>query len=134
MAKRIINVAGDYIAEQNFNGTYIAHAEHVHTQQGESAQPIIAEDVEFEEIQTYCSYLDIEGITKAGIWKVEQVQKKLEDASQKEACEFVDFLRDYENKNYLNFLGHSKRQVFQTLRAELPMMRKYGESNFYNYF
>lgn len=93
-----------------------------------------AEDVDFEEVPPYCSYLDIEGITKTGIWKVEQVQKKLEDKSQRDAKEFVEFLRDYEKKNYFNFLGHNKRQVFHTLRAELPMMRKYSESNFYSYF
>lgn len=93
-----------------------------------------AEDVEFEEVPRFCSYLDIDGIKDAGIWTVDQVQQKLEEASQKEAGEFVKFLRDYEKKNYLDFQGHSKRQVFHTLRAELPMMRKYGESNFYSYF
>ena len=92
------------------------------------------EDVAFEEVASYCSYLDIEGITKAGIWTVEQVQTKLEEASQKDAGEFCDFLHDFEKKNYLDFHGHNKRQVFHTLRAELPMMRKYGESNFYSYF
>lgn len=93
-----------------------------------------AEDVEFEEVPLYCSYLNIEGIAETGVWKAEQVQKKLEQASQKEASEFVKFLRDFEKKNYLDFLGHNKRQVYKTLRAELPMMRKYGESNFYSYF
>ncbi len=93
-----------------------------------------AEDVEFEEVPPFCSYLNIEGIKEAGIWTVEQVQKKLEEASQKDAGDFVKFLRDFEKKNYLDFLGHSKRQVFHTLRAELPMMRTYGESNFYSYF
>lgn len=93
-----------------------------------------AEDVEFEEVPPYCSYLNIDGIKTAGIWTVEQVQKKLEEASIKGADEFVAFLRDFEKKDYLDFQGHSKRQVFHTLRAELPMMRKYGESNFYAYF
>ena len=93
-----------------------------------------AEDVEFEEVPPYCSYLNIDGIKKVGIWTVEQVQKKLEEKSQLGADEFVEFLRDYEEKDYLDFLGHSKRQVFHTLRSELPMMRKYGESNFYAYF
>ena len=90
--------------------------------------------MEFEEVPRHCSYLNIEGIKNTGIWTVEQVQQKLEEESQKEAGEFVVFLRDYEHKKYLNFLGHSKRQVFHTLRAELHMMRKYGESNFYSYF
>ena len=51
---RIINVAGDYIASQTI-GTYIAHAEHVHTDQPSSEWPSCsgskpAEDVAFEEV------------------------------------------------------------------------------------
>lgn len=111
---------------------------HYHTYGNDEKQIYVpqnkAEDVEFEEIAPYCSYLNIEGIKKAGIWTVLQVQKTLEEKSQKDVNEFVEFLRDYEKKDYLNFLGHSKRQVFRTLRAELPMMRKYSESNFYSYF
>ena len=47
---RNIYVAGNYIASQTV-GTYIAHAEHVHTNQpDEASEPRIAEDVEFEEV------------------------------------------------------------------------------------
>ena len=47
---RHIYVAGDYIASQTF-GTYIAHAEHVHTNQPDKAsEPRMAEDVAFEEV------------------------------------------------------------------------------------
>ena len=50
--QRNIYVAGNYIASQSF-GTYIAHAEHVHTQQPDKAsEPRIAEDVEFEEVRS----------------------------------------------------------------------------------
>ena len=55
-------------------------------------------------------------------------------ASQKEAKEFVAFLRDFEKKSYLNFHGDNKRKIYNTLRAQLPMMRPYSESNFYAYF
>ena len=92
------------------------------------------EDVAFEEVPVYCRYLDIEAIKNAGIWFPAQVQEQLEKASEKDAKEFVAFLRDYERKKYLNFHGEGKRKVFNTLRAELPMMRKYTESNFYTYF
>ena len=47
---RIINVAGNFIAEQHI-GTYIAHAEHVHTNQPD-ANPRIAEDVDFEDLSS----------------------------------------------------------------------------------
>ena len=132
--QRHIYVAGDYIASQTF-GTYIAHAEHVHTQQPDaSSEPRIAEDVAFEEMPVYCVYLDIEAIKSAGIWTPAQVQEQLEKASEKDANEFAAFLRDYEKKTYLNFHGDSKRKVYNTLRAQLPMMRDYKESNFYAYF
>ena len=130
----IINVAGNYIAEQNI-GTYIERAEHVHTQQPEDpSQPHIAEDVDFEEISTYCSYLDLDAIIKKGLQTPENLQLQLEKASEKDAKEFVAFLRDLEKKNYINFHGDNKRKIFQTLRAELPMMRDYTEGNFYFYF
>jgi hypothetical protein len=131
---RHIYVAGDYIASQTF-GTYIAHAEHVHTNQPDKAsEPRMAEDVAFEEVPVYCVYLDIDAIKQAGIWMPAQIQEQLENASQKEAKEFVAFLRDFEKKTYLNFHGDNKRKVYNTLRAQLPMMRAYTESNFYTYF
>ena len=131
---RNIFVAGNYIASQSF-GTYIAHAEHVHTSQPDKAsEPRISEDVEFEEMPSYCVYLDIDAIKRAGIWTPAMVQQQLEKASQKDAKEFVAFLRDFEKKTYLNFHGDNKRKVYTTLRAQLPMMRDYTESNFYTYF
>lgn len=131
---RNIFVAGDYIASQSF-GTYIAHAEHVHTSQPDDAsEPRISEEVEFEEMPVFCVYLDIDAIKRAGIWTPAQIQEQLENACQKEAKEFVAFLRDFEKKNYLNFHGDNKRKIYNTLRAQLPMMRPYSEKNFYSYF
>jgi len=132
--QRNIYVAGNYIASQTF-GTYIAHAEHVHTLQPDDlSEPRIAEDVEFEEMPVYCVYLDIDAIKRAGIWTPAMVQEQLEKASEKDAKEFVAFLRDFEKKTYLNFHGDNKRKIYNTLRAQLPMMRDYTESNFYTYF
>lgn len=132
--QRNIYVAGNYIASQTF-GTYIAHAEHVHTLQPEDlSEPRIAEEVEFEEVPVYCVYIDIDAIKRAGIWTPAMVQEQLEKASEKDAKEFVAFLRDFEKKTYLNFHGDNKRKIYNTLRAQLPMMRDYTESNFYTYF
>lgn len=132
--QRNIYVAGNYIANQSF-GTYIAHAEHVHTDQPDTlSEPRTAEDVAFEEMPVYCDYLDIDAIKRAGIWTPAQIQQQLEHASEKEAKEFVAFLRDFEKKSYLNFHGDNKRKIYNTLRAQLPMMRPYSEKNFYSYF
>lgn len=101
--------------------------EHTHNQTD-------AEDVEYEEVLTYCTYLDIEQINASGIRKPLEVQQMLEEASTRDAKVFAKFLRDFERLHYLNFHGHTKRKVFNTLRAELPMMRRYKESNFYAAF
>ena len=130
--QRNIFVAGNYIANQSF-GTYIAHAEHVHTNQSDS-KPEEAEDVQYEEVPVYCIYLDIDAIKRAAIWTPAMVQEQLEKSSEKEAKEFVAFLRDFEKKSYLNFHGDNKRKIYNTLRAQLPMMRSYSEKNFYSYF
>ena len=125
------------------NGPYFAHAEvdtlifakgDVFTAQKPSQQTHPTEDVAFEEMPVYCVYLDIDAIKRTGIWTPAQVQGQLEKASEKDAKEFAAFLRDFEKKTYLNFHGDSKRKVYNTLRAQLPMMRDYKESNFYAYF
>ena len=112
------------------------HEHSLHFQVLKTFQSLLGtEDVtEFEEVPVYCRYLDPETIRRTGIWTPAQVQQKLEEASEKEAKEFVAFLRDYERKGYLCFHGESKRKIFQTLRQQLPMMRNYSEANFYAYF
>jgi len=96
--------------------------------------PENAQDVAFEEVPAYCVYIDIDAIKRAGIWTPAMVQEQLEKASEKDAKEFVAFLRDFEKKTYLNFHEDNKRKIYNTLRAQLPMMRPYSESNFYAYF
>lgn len=132
--QRNIYVAGNYIAEQHIDTQFVGGT-HTHVQSTHNKPYSAAEEItEFEEMPLYCTYLDIENIKKTGIWTLEQVQQKLEQASEKDAKEFGTFLRDYEKKGYLNFHGESKRKVFLTLRQQLPMMRNYTEANFYAYF
>ena len=111
---RTIYVAGDYIAEQHID-TLIAHAEHVHTGlKSERMKDLTSEgteDVPFEEVPVYCTYLDVEAIRHAGIWTPADIQEQLEQASEKDAKTFVAFLRNMEKKTYLNFHGDNKRKV-----------------------
>ena len=135
--QRNIYVAGNYIAEQHIDTQFIGGT-HTHVEPSTVSNQTSAfstEDVtEFEEVPVYCRYLDPEAIRRTGIWTPAQVQQKLEEASEKDAKEFVAFLRDFERKGYLCFHGESKRKIFQTLRQQLPMMRNYSEANFYAYF
>ena len=67
---RIINVAGNFIAEQHI-GTYIAHAEHVHTNRPDT-QPRIAEDVEFEDVTNPAKAPSMDQLTKVFTFKYRQ--------------------------------------------------------------
>lgn len=73
---RIINVAGNFIAEQHI-GTYIAHAEHIHTNQPSSERPSCsgsksAEDVEFEEMTNPDKAPSMDQLTKVFTFKYRQ--------------------------------------------------------------
>ncbi len=120
-------------------GELVLGDKHVHYHTGKEENETekaarVAEDVEYEEITTYCSYLDKEKIEATHLRTPMEVQQQLEEASRKDAKDFCEFLRKNEKLGYLDFQGHTKRDIFKTLRAELPMMRQYKESNFYGAF
>ncbi len=92
------------------------------------------EDVTFEEINTYCRYLDIEAIKQRGIRTLDEVQTNLEEKSKEDARVFVTFLREQIKLGYINFHGDKIATVFDNLHDDLPMMRNYSKNNFYTYF
>ena len=92
------------------------------------------EDVTFEEINTYCRYLDIEAIKQRGIRTPAEVQANLEEKSKEDARVFVTFLREQIKLGYINFHGDKIATVFDNLHDDLPMMRNYSKNNFYTYF
>lgn len=84
---RIINVGGNYIAEQHI-GTYIAHAEHVYTNQPDT-QPRIAEDVEFEDVTTPAKAPSMDQLVKVFTFKYRQ---------ELAFSLLIDFLADEKNR------------------------------------
>lgn len=92
------------------------------------------EDVEFEEINTYCRYLDIEEIKRKGIRTPAEVQEQLEKKSKEDGKTFAIFLREQIGLGYINFHGDKIAEVFANLHTDLPMMRDYTINNFYTYF
>lgn len=92
------------------------------------------EDVTFEEINTYCRYLDIEAIKHRGIRTPADVQTNLEEKSKEDARVFVTFLREQIGLGYINFHDDKIATVFDNLHNDLPMMRNYSKNNFYTYF
>ena len=85
---RIINVAGNFIAEQHI-GTYIAHAEHVHTNQPD-AQPRIAEDVDFEDVTSPANTPSMDILAKVFTFKYRQ---------ELAFSLLIDFLADEKNRS-----------------------------------
>ncbi len=100
----------------------------------ESKQNRDIEDVTFEEINTYCRYLDIEAIKQRGIRTPAEVQANLEEKSKEDARVFVNFLREQIGLGYINFHDDKIATVFDNLHDDLPMMRNYSKNNFYTYF
>lgn len=92
------------------------------------------EDVEFEEINTYCRYLDIEEIKRKGIRTPAEVQELLEQKSKEDGKTFATFLREQIGLGYINFHKDETSVIFAHLHEDLPMMRNYSRSNFYTYF
>ena len=92
------------------------------------------EDVEFEEINTYCRYLNIEEIKRKGIRTPAEVQELLEQKSKEDGKTFATFLREQIGLGYINFHGDETSVIFTHLHDDLPMMRNYSRSNFYTYF
>lgn len=92
------------------------------------------EDVTFEEINTYCRYLDFEAIKQRGIRTPAEVQANLEEKSKEDARVFVTFLREQIGLGYINFHDDKIATVFDNLHDDLPMMRNYSKNNFYTYF
>lgn len=86
---RIINVAGNFIAEQHI-GTYIAHAEHFHTNQPDNtSEPRIAEDVEFEDMTNPAKAPSMDQLAKVFTFKYRQ---------ELAFSLLIDFLADEKNR------------------------------------
>lgn len=116
----------------NWN-VFNAPGEEQKTAQKEDPQRKV-EDVEFEEINTYCRYLDIEEIKRKGIRTPAEVQEQLEQKSKEDGKSFATFLREQIKLKYINFHGDKIAVVFANLHEDLPMMRDYTINNFYTYF
>jgi hypothetical protein len=52
------------------------------------------------------------------------------NATKGTAPELAAFLKRYKAQGILNFMRHSKRQIYDNLRAHYPEMRDYDYPNF----
>lgn len=101
-----------------------------------------AEDIQAEEIATkqeqptkgLCPYIQVDRLNEMGVYTPEQFNQLLSEKTQMPAPDLAAFLRKHEKSGYLNYGTHNKRQVFDTLHAYYPDMKKYTYPNFCLYF
>lgn len=96
-------------------------------------QPV-CEDIEpiqsQEDVNKYCEYICRERLREQGLYSLDEFEKMLANAAKEPAPQFAKFLNRYKQQGNLDFLGHTKRQIFDNFRKHFPQMREYDYSNF----
>ena len=124
-----INIATQNVNYGTINNYYgfsqpsSSSAEAPHTAQQEKPAP-----------KEYCIYICREKLQEQGIYTLDEFELMTGNASKGTATDFAAFLKRYQAQGILNFMGHSKRQIFDNLRAHYPEMRAYEYPNFAAYF
>lgn len=83
-----------------------------------------------QEQQDYCIYICREKLQEQGIYTLDEFEQMMANASKGIASDFASFLKRYKAQGILNFMGHSKKQIFDYFRAHYPEMRAYDYPNF----
>lgn len=78
----------------------------------------------------YCIYICREKLEEQGIYTLDEFEKMFANATKGTAPELAGFLKRYKEQGTLDFMGHSKRQIFDNIRAHYPEMREYDYPNF----
>ena len=78
----------------------------------------------------YCIYICREKLQEQGIYTLDEFEQMMANASKGIASDFAAFLKRYKAQGILNFMGHSKKQIFDNFRAHYPEMRAYDYPNF----
>ncbi len=84
--------------------------------------------------EALCPYIQVDKLNEIGVYTPEQFNQLLNEKTELPAPELAAFLHKHEKSGYLNYGKHSKRQVFNTLHAYYPNMKKYSYPNFCLYF
>ena len=118
-------------------GTLVQHADLVQA----SGEVVVEQHADIENKQpkdcqqpSFCVYLVPEKIAEMGICTMEQAEAELRAESEKDAKHFAAYLRKKEKAGTLYFHGDTKKQIFATLQAHFPNMKRYTYNNFIAYF
>ena len=92
----------------------------------EEVEPVQTQDVSKE----YCEYICRERLQEQGLYSLDEFEQMLANATKGIAPDLAAFLKRYKAQGVMNFMGHTKRQIFDNLRAHFPEMRNYDYPNF----
>lgn len=80
--------------------------------------------------KNYCEYINREKLAEQGTYTLDEFEEMFAKATKGEAPELAVFLKKYQKIGILDFKGHSKRKIYDTLRAHFKEMRDYSYQNF----
>lgn len=83
-----------------------------------------------QETKKYCPYICREKLAEQGIYTIDEFEDMFSNATKGTAPELAAFLKKYKAQGLLDFKGHNKKQIFDTLRVHFPEMRDYEYPNF----
>ncbi len=134
-AKTIINVQGDYIAEQN-------NDIHDCTIYASGISPVVNKESisesssgakEFSSMNSY-PFVVYSKLAELGTYTAEEFEVAYRQAAAQGAPKFAKFLKHYSGLGIFDFEGNEKKQIFEILKAFFPSEIKYGYTNFTVYF
>ena len=135
---RTFNIAGDYIAEQHVEtqNVYLSANDNSIADQIKQRNNLKQEviDVDYEPLDEYCEYIDKQAMAQYNLYTPMEFETMLRKACEQDAPSLVAFLKRYQKSGLLDFHGHKKKKIFETLRSHFPTMRNYTYTNFANYF
>ena len=131
----------NYIQIGTLNDNSQDHSKHVTinvpagTNVSDIVRSVFAEDIapvqeEKPAHKDYCEYICREKLQEQGLYTLDEFEQMMANASKGIASDFAAFLKRYKAQGILNFMGHSKRQIFDNFRAHYPEMRAYEYPNF----
>lgn len=133
-AKTIINVQGDYIAEQN-------NDIHDCTIYASGISPAVSKEIISESSsgakdfpENSYPFVVYSKLAELGTYTTEEFEAAYRQAAAQGAPKFAKFLKHYSGLGVLDFDGNDKKQIFEILKAFFNVEIKYGYTNFTIYF
>lgn len=130
----IINVSGNYIAQQNIDIHDNTNCNIYAEQPKATDEPSEEQQQEpnaAENAQTgYCEYISRENLKEQGLYSLDEFEQMIAKAAKETSTQFATFLKKYRQQGNLDFHGHSKMQIYKNFRAHYPQMRAYNYNTF----